>query len=238
MRSNFAHVLPLLFEDEGGYCNDAGDPGGPTKWGIIYDDLIQWRGLPRTASKASRIAAVQAVTKDEAAAIYKAKYWDALRCDDLPAGVDYAVFDYGVNSGIRRAARVLQRIVGAKADGVVGGMTLAAVGRMAPEKIIDGLSDERLGFLQRLRTWRIFGRGWKRRVVHVHADALLMAREASKADFVPGAVPNAGNTERAAQGNVTTVLLANPMPGVATTGPFPPPATEPVTISTALKGEA
>lgn len=223
MRSNFAHVLPLLFEDEGGYCNDAGDPGGPTKWGIIYDDLIQWRGLPRTASKASRIAAVQAVTKDEAAAIYRAKYWDALRCDDMPAGVDYAVFDYGVNSGIRRAARVLQRIVGAKADGVVGGMTLAAVARTEPETIIDELSEERLGFLQRLRTWRIFGKGWKRRVVHVHADALLMARQTRASPILtPEALREAAAVRDA---------FLNP-------GPFVPAPPEPLTISTALKGEA
>jgi lysozyme family protein len=112
MRDNFARVLPLLFADEGGYCNDAGDPGGPTKWGIIYDDLVVWRGCKRGAPLAARIAAVKAVDQAEAAAIYKAKYWDSLRCDDLPAGVDYAVFDFGVNSGIGRAAKYLQGVVG------------------------------------------------------------------------------------------------------------------------------
>lgn len=242
MRSNFAHVLPLLFADEGGYCNDAGDPGGPTKWGIIYADLVQWRGLPERASRAGRIAAVQAVTQDEAGRIYKAKYWDALRCDDLPAGVDYAVFDYGVNSGIHRAAKVLQRIVGAKADGVVGGMTLAAVGRMPPETIIDKLSEERIGFLQRLRTWCLFGKGWKRRVVHVHADALLMAREASKTSFVPGAVPNAGDNPLAVaiavNGELRNELAASMKAGLRDPGPFVPAPPEPLTISTALKGEA
>lgn len=177
MRDNFDRVLPLLFADEGGYCNDAGDPGGPTKYGIIYADLVQWRGAPAKCQTADKIAAVRAVTRDEAAAIYKARYWDSLRCDDLPAGVDYAVFDYGVNSGIGRAAKVLQRIVGAKADGIVGGMTLAAVARMDPVKIIDALCEQRLGFLQGLRTWRLFGRGWKARVVHVHADALRLARK-------------------------------------------------------------
>lgn len=181
---DFEKVLPLLFNDEGGYCNDAGDPGGPTKWGIIYDDLVVWRGCPKSASLAQRIAAVRAVDQAEAAAIYKAKYWDSLKCDDLPAGVDYCVFDFGVNSGIARAARELQRIVGAKMDGIVGGMTLKAVGAVAPEKIIDALSDRRMSFLQGLRTWRLFGRGWRARVLHVHADALLMARQA-KTTSVP-----------------------------------------------------
>jgi lysozyme family protein len=177
MRASFDAILPKLFDDEGGYCNDAGDPGGPTKFGIIYADLVAWRGLPAKCSKAEVIAAVQAVTMDEAAAIYKAKYWTALRCDDMPAGVDYAVFDFGVNSDIARAARYLQGIVGAKGDGIVGGMTLAAVARMDPEKIIDALCDQRLGFLHRLTTWSLFGRGWKARVLHVHADALLMSRQ-------------------------------------------------------------
>lgn len=179
MDSDFDKCLPLLFADEGGYCNDPGDPGGPTKWGIIYADLVAYDGLPRAAATSDRIKAVQCVDQAKAAAVYKAKYWDALRCDDLPAGVDYAVFDYGVNSGIARAARVLQSIVGVKADGIIGGMTLAAVARMSPTKIIDALCDQRLSFLESLRTWRLFGRGWKSRVVHVHADALGMAKGAA-----------------------------------------------------------
>lgn len=175
MKGNFDKILNLLFNDEGGYCNDVGDSGGPTKWGIIYADLIQWRGLPKNASLAYRIAAVKTVTTDEAKAIYKAKYWDSLRCDDLPSGVDYAVFDYGVNSGINRSAKVLQRIVGSKVDGVIGGMTLAAVARAEPTSVVQAISQERLGFLQGLGNWWRFGRGWKARVVHVQADALAMA---------------------------------------------------------------
>jgi hypothetical protein len=43
--------------------------------------------------------------------VYDAKYWDALNCDLLPAGLDYAVCDYGVNSGIGRAGKVLRRLL-------------------------------------------------------------------------------------------------------------------------------
>ena len=71
---------------------------------------------------------------DEAKRIYRAKYWDAQRCDELPAGVDYAVFDYGVNSGIGRSKKVLQRVVGVTADGVLGPATMRAVGRARSEK--------------------------------------------------------------------------------------------------------
>ncbi len=217
MRATFEAILPKLFADEGEYSNDAGDPGGPTKWGIIYADLVAWRGAPANTSKAARSAAVKTVDKDEAAAIYRAKYWQALHCDDLPAGVDYAVFDYGVNSGISRAAKVLQRIVGARVDGIVGGMTLAAVARMDPERIIDELCAERLGFLQRLRTWSIFGRGWKRRVLHVNADALLMCRsgaspDAGKATATPAATDILADATAAVIKSLTGEI--NALPGL------------------------
>lgn len=188
MRETFDAILPRLFADEGPYCNDEGDPGGPTKWGIIYADLVAWRGAPAKASLAARVAAVKTVDQAEAAAIYRAKYWQALHCDEMPAGVDYAVFDYGVNSGISRAARYLQDIVGAKPDGIVGGMTLAAVARMDPETIVSRLCARRMSFLQGLANWRRFGRGWKARVLHVAADALLMARAARTAP-VPAVAP-------------------------------------------------
>lgn len=211
MRDTFDAILPKLFDDEGPYCNDAGDPGGPTKWGIIYDDLVAWRGAPAKASLAARIAAVKTVDRQEAAAIYRAKYWQALHCDELPAGVDYAVLDYGVNSGIKRAAKVLQGIVGAKVDGVVGGMTLAAVARMDPEKLISQLCAERLGFLQRLVTWSRFGRGWKARVLHVNADALLMCRSFSDRS---AASRDAGNgTAAPAATSVTITLDASSLRG-------------------------
>lgn len=230
MRDDFDRVLPLLFADEGGYCNDAGDPGGPTKFGIIYADLVTWRGAPAKCAAPDRIRAVQAVTKDEAAAIYKARYWDSLRCSELPAGVDYAVFDYGVNSGISRAAKVLQRIVGAKPDGIVGGLTLAAVARMDPVKIIDALSEQRLGFLQGLKTWRLFGRGWKARVVHVHADAIALWKAGLK-DVTPSGVPA-----------VSVAVKADAQPALdaltPATAPFVVPTIDPPSISAALQGDA
>ena len=98
-----------------------------------------------------------------------------MRCDDLPAGVDYAVFDYGVNSGIARAARVLQRLVGTSVDGEVGPDTIVATARAKPAELINQICDERLAFLQGLRTWSVFGNGWGRRVHEVRAAAVAMA---------------------------------------------------------------
>src|SRR5690606_27934268 len=90
----------------------------------------------------------------EAKAIYKAQYWDALRCDLMPGGVDYAVFDYGVNSGVARAGRVLRRVAGLN-DGSssVTADVLAALAREDAAGIIVAVCDERLRFLQGLKTW-------------------------------------------------------------------------------------
>src|SRR5882757_3410774 len=121
MKSSYDIALKAVLEDEGGYSNDAGDPGGPTNWGItIYDARAYWK-------KNATAADVRAMPLEVAKDIYRAKYWDAMDCDDLPAGVDYCVFDYGVNSGIGRSAKVLQRLVGTNVDGAIGPKTLAAV---------------------------------------------------------------------------------------------------------------
>ena len=123
-------------------------------------------------------ADVRAMTIDEAKAIYRDRYWNAMRGDDLPPGVDYCVFDYGVNSGVGRAAKVLQRLVGAGVDGTIGDVTLAAVRSADAEQLINRICDERLAFLQGLSTWGVFGNGWGRRVREVRTAALAMAGRA------------------------------------------------------------
>jgi lysozyme family protein len=99
-------ALKRLLSHEGGYSNHPSDPGGPTKFGITIHDYRKYRKPKATA------ADVRAMRVDEAKAIYRSKYWDAVRGDELPAGLDYAVFDYGVNSGTARAISVLRRLVG------------------------------------------------------------------------------------------------------------------------------
>ncbi|MGD9866716.1 MAG: glycoside hydrolase family 108 protein [Hyphomicrobiales bacterium] len=169
MQDTFPDALKLVLAHEGGYVDHPLDPGGATNRGITIGTLRQWRGKPVTKSD------VKNITFDEVAAIYRARYWDALSCDDLPRGLDYAVFDYGVNSGISRAARVLQALVGVTQDGIIGGMTLKAVSRCSSVTLINRLCDQRLSFLQRLRTWNAFGRGWTNRVRGVRNHALGMA---------------------------------------------------------------
>jgi len=184
--STYDDALCRLLAHEGGYTHHPSDPGGPTNFGITIHDYR------KDVKPGAAAADVKAMRRDEAKAIYRAKYWDALRCDELPAGVDYCVFDYGVNSGIGRAARVLQRVAGVADDGRIGPQTLAAVRARAPKAIVMAICDERLAFLQRLKTWPVFGKGWGRRVAEVRAASLALADEAVTALKVSTSAPGKG----------------------------------------------
>lgn len=169
MESNFARSLKAVLAHEGGYVDHPADPGGATNLGITFAVLQKGRGKPITK------ADVKALTQDEAAAIYKANYWDRVRGDDLPAGVDYAVFDFAVNSGVSRAATYLQEIVGVAPDGKIGPLTLQAVAASDAVKLIERLCGNRMAFLKRLSTWPTFGKGWSSRVSGVIRLAKDMA---------------------------------------------------------------
>ncbi len=173
----FARCLDVVLAQEGGYADHPADPGGATNMGITRKTLARWRevapwwALPKDA--------VRALDRDEAARIYEAEYWRAVRGDELPAGLDLALFDYAVNSGPARAAKALQAILEVAADGVIGPLTLGALrARIAAEgvaAIIVALCGGRLDFLQRLASFAMFGRGWTRRVAAIRAAALAMA---------------------------------------------------------------
>jgi lysozyme family protein len=175
--SSYDAALARLLAHEGGYTNHPSDPGGPTNFGITIADYRRYVKPEATA------ADVRAMPIADAKAIYKAHYWDAMRCDGLPPGLDYAVFDYGVNSGIGRSQKVLQRVLGVPADGKIGDGTIKAAAAADPKKTIADICDERLRFLQSLRTWPVFGKGWGRRVMEVKIVALAMAASAPMPDI-------------------------------------------------------
>jgi lysozyme family protein len=187
--SSYDAALARLLAHEGGYSDHPADPGGPTKFGITLAVYRRWV-KPNAAA-----ADVRAMPVEAAKAIYRTQYWDAMRCDDLPAGVDYAVFDYGVNSGIARSVKALQRIVGVKADGFLGPRTMAAVKKRNPKRLVNALCDERLRFLRGLRTWPVFGKGWTRRVADVRAGALQMADRAIVAEPRPTTLSSSSHEE-------------------------------------------
>ena len=173
----FPEALKLTGLSEGGWSDRplADDPGGPTMKGVTlgtYRAYRQRHGMPAPTK-----ADLRAITDSEVRAIFKEGYWDEARCDDLPAGLDYAVFDFAINSGAARAVRVLQDIVGADQDGKLGPKTLRALAdrlRGWPLPVtIDRYQDARLAFLKGRSNWSA-NPGWAKRVEHVRRDAKAM----------------------------------------------------------------
>lgn len=163
MDTNFKASLKLVLAHEGGYVNNPADPGGETNKGVtkaVYDTYRKRKGLP--------VRSVKLISAAEVEDIYRAQYWDLAGCDDMPLGLDYAVFDYAVNSGVSRAAKDLQRVLGTAIDGIIGQSTLQAA-RAACVADIEGTiaayCERRLRFMKSLKTWKTFGKGWQRRVM-------------------------------------------------------------------------
>jgi len=195
--ATYDSALTRLLAHEGGYTNHPADPGGPTNFGITIADYRRYVKPDATADD------VRAMPADEAKAIYRKRYWDAQRCDDLPAGVDYALFDYGVNSGVGRSGKVLRRVLGLSDTSARVTDEVVAAARAADGRAVAAaICDERLRFLKSLRTWDTFGQGWGRRVAEVRAASLEMTCTPPAPSAVPakagGAVVAAGSAAAAA----------------------------------------
>jgi len=168
---SYSAALKSVLVHEGGYGNDPRDPGGATNRGVtqrVYDAFRVRRSLETRS--------VREITDIEVEAIYRAQYWNAVRGDDLPAGLDYAVFDGAVNSGPAQAVKWLQRALGVKVDGNLGEATLAAAhAHPDHDKLIADMLALRMTFLRNLKGWPYFGRGWTARVNDVRKRAQAWA---------------------------------------------------------------
>ena len=168
MKENFEQCLAMLLKHEGGFVNHPKDPGGMTNLGVTKKVWEEWVGHPVDE------AAMRALGPADVAPLYKKNYWDRVRGDDLPTGVDYSVFDIAVNSGVSRAVKFLQAACGVAQDGAIGPATLAAVAAFHPRDLATAVCEKRLAFLQSLPTWNTFGRGWNKRVAEVEETAFKM----------------------------------------------------------------
>jgi lysozyme family protein len=181
MRENLDDSLKLLFGDEGGYSNVKTDSGGPTKYGITHRTLAAHLGLKSVSAER-----VKAMTLAEAEAIYRKSYWTQSGGDLLPAGLDYAVFDFGVNSGPARAVKTLQKVLGITQDGIIGVQTVAAAEERGAAALIREYCRARMDFLRSLGGKTGFsanGRGWTIRVTGVDPQG--------KWKSTPGVIGNA-----------------------------------------------
>lgn len=171
MDRNFARALALVLKSEGGWSDRKADPGGATMKGVTLANFRRY--VKADASKAD----LRKITDGQVATVYRRFYWDAVSGAELPDGVDYAVFDFAVNSGPGRAAKYLQAVLGVAQDGRIGPATLAAARAKPAGVVIDMLCDARLAFLQRLPIWPTFGKGWSARVASVRSEALLFSAQ-------------------------------------------------------------
>ena len=165
MKENYPQALKQVLKYEGGYVDHPKDPGGPTNKGVTQAVYDTWR-----KSKDLATQSVRNISDSEVAAIYKNLYWDRISGDYLPSGVDFAVFDYAVNSGVSRASRTLQSIVGVTQDGVIGPETIEA----AKTYVAMAVTNKRLAFMQSLSIWSTFGKGWSARIADVKAQIVAL----------------------------------------------------------------
>jgi|TARA_R110002051_G_C8506605_1_gene465672 lysozyme family protein len=171
MKKNFKDCLSLLLSHEGGYVNHPEDPGGRTNLGVTQAVYEDWLDRPVTEQE------MRDLTHEDVAPIYKKNYWDRVKGDDLPSGVDWCAFDWAVNSGSGRPAKAIQRAVGATADGAIGPNTLRAVADKNPKDIVEYVFQVRQKFYENLNTFKTFGRGWTRRNKETLEQALNMVEQ-------------------------------------------------------------
>jgi lysozyme family protein len=174
MKETFDIIFPLLIESEGTkYTDDPIDPGGATKYGITFSRLQLWRGKKITKDD------VKSLSLDEARQIYLSHYWGFIRADSLPAGLDYTVFDFAVNSGPTRSVRMLQNMIGSKPDGDYGPATHIALEEYIKNTglipTIRRFNTGRRNYLKGLGTFWKYGRGWMARVDRVEHKSVELA---------------------------------------------------------------
>ena len=169
MKENFPFCLVAVLRFEGRFVNDQRDPGGATNHGITISTWSNWTGRHATVDD------IRAVTVADVTPLYRSKYWDAIKGDELPSGLDFAVFDTAVNSGVTKAAKLLQEALGLKPDGIIGPVTVRAAQAADARRVASQILDARLAFLRGLGAWSSFGRGWARRIDQVRANVDLMA---------------------------------------------------------------
>jgi len=168
MQSDWQKSFELMLKSEGGFVNNPSDPGGMTNLGVTKATWENWVGRQSNESE------MRSLTADKVEPLYRKKYWDAVRGDELKSGISYLCFDLAVNAGVGRSIKTLQSAVGVPADGGFGPITMNAVQSIDPVQLIERFSQIKEDFYKSLSTFNVFGKGWLNRVAKVKAEALTM----------------------------------------------------------------
>jgi lysozyme family protein len=170
MMRNFDEALKHTLVEEGGFSDHPADPGGATMKGITLNTYREFKRNTHLTPED-----LKAITQDDVEEIYRKRYWNACQCDVLPSGVDVCVFDTAVNSGPGRSAKFLQECLGVTPDGAIGAGTLVALGKADPKLLVLDYIAKRQAFLESLKTFPVFGKGWTARVSRLKDLALKIA---------------------------------------------------------------
>ena len=173
MDGNYEKCLEMILHHEGGYVNHPKDPGGMTNLGVTRRVYESWLG------HAVDEHTMRGLTPEDVGPLNKKNYWDKVKGDQLPAGLDLCIFDFGVNAGPGRAAKYLQNMIGTVADGGIGPNTLKALAIYEEEvggvaEVVKEYQKRRQGYYESLSTFETFGRGWTRRTTETTEAALNM----------------------------------------------------------------
>jgi lysozyme family protein len=171
MKSNFEEALKFVLHHEGLWADDPRDPGGATMKGVTIAVYREYMGRDVTKDELKNIPDKHLFD------LYKTRYWDKAKCDDLKPGVDLSVFDLAVNGGVGRAAKLLQRSVGATEDGAIGPKTMALINEVSAKDLVIRFAEERRKFYKGLKAFEHFGRGWLRRTDECEQASLKMTGE-------------------------------------------------------------
>jgi len=166
MKDNYQTALTNVLKSEGLWSDNPADPGGATMKGITLVVYRNWKRNPHLTKDD-----LKNISDQDVYDLYKQLYWDKVHGDDLPAGIDYAVFDSAVNMGVGRASKLIQEAAGVTADGVLGPASLSAIQKADQKELIEKFSALKESFYRSLKTFDTFGKGWLNRVAEVKTNA-------------------------------------------------------------------
>lgn len=165
MSDIFDYAVNQVIQEEGGFVNDAQDPGGATNMGITLATLSTWRNATCTA------ADVQALTQEEAEKIYKSLYWDKVQGDSLKPAVALLLFDAAINHGVGMAVKLAQRALRVADDGVIGPQTMRSLNVVDPHDFITDFMAQRALLYVAQPGFSHFGQGWMHRLFDCTLEA-------------------------------------------------------------------
>lgn len=157
---------------EGGYQRLTADRGNynsnrqlvGTNWGIAAPVYEQYLGHPPTTAE------MRSMQKSVAVGIFKRKFWDRIKGDQITNQfVAEIFFDGVVNHGVSNGTKLMQECLGVQQDGVLGPITLGKLNAAVPAEIYLKYKLRRLQYYVQIVLWRpsqkVFLRGWMRRIL-------------------------------------------------------------------------